>query len=489
MSGNTHIETVSKRTRYSFGYGCIGRDACYTLVSSFIMTYLTLAVGLADWQLVAVGFIMVAARIWDAINDPMMGFIVDNTRSRWGKFKPYILAGALLNSIFTVLLFCNFGFGDVLFLVMFGITYIMWGMTYTVNDISYWSMLPTLTVNQQEREKVSSLARIGANIGLFAITALVPIVTQMGRMSDMYLLLSIVVAVLFVACQILVVVGVQEGSDPIIQDKAAKIRLRDILTIVFKNDQLVALIGCILLFNIGYYVTTGFGVQFFYFDYGVYGGMEFTIFALTIGVAQILTLMLYPTLSKGRTRRQMFSIAIGMILIAYVGFMLVGYVLPMNMPMLCVIGFVLFSGQAIIQLLNYVMLADTVEYGQWKLGSRNESVIFSVNPFMTKLAGAIQAGVFAVTLAVSGLNRYSSAISELENDPFLTKTEINVQANALVQTISQSSKLMLRASMIVLPLLLIVTSYLIYMKFYNIDEQRYAQIITDLEQRAQEEKK
>ena len=91
---------ISKRTRYSFGFGCIGRDAAYTLVSSFVLTYLTLAVGLSNWQLAGIGVIMVVARFWDAINDPMMGTIIDNTRSRWGKFKPYIIGGAVLNSNF-----------------------------------------------------------------------------------------------------------------------------------------------------------------------------------------------------------------------------------------------------------------------------------------------------------------------------------------------------------------------------------------------------
>ena len=178
-------QKISGRTRWSFGLGCIGRDAAYTLVSTFIMTYLTLAVGLSDWQLMVVGGIMVAARIWDAVNDPMMGTIIDNTHTRWGKFKPYILSGALLNSVFIVLLFTDFGLSEVWFLVVFGITYVMWGMTYTMNDISYWSMLPSLTVNPKERERATSLARIGANIGLFLITALVPMITQMGDMRAM----------------------------------------------------------------------------------------------------------------------------------------------------------------------------------------------------------------------------------------------------------------------------------------------------------------
>ena len=129
-------EMVSRRTRYSFGFGCIGRDAAYTLVNNFIMTYLTLAVGLSDWQLAGVGIVMVIARIWDAINDPMMGTIIDNTHTRWGKFKPYIITGAVLNSIFIVLLFLRFCAEQGAFVVVFALTYILWGMTYTMNEPS-----------------------------------------------------------------------------------------------------------------------------------------------------------------------------------------------------------------------------------------------------------------------------------------------------------------------------------------------------------------
>lgn len=481
-------DKVSARTRLSFGYGCIGRDAAYTLVSTFIMTYLTLAVGLADWQLLAIGVVMVVARVWDAVNDPMMGTIIDNTNTKWGKFKPYILIGSLLNSIFIVLLFTNYGaVNEVLFVVIFAFTYILWGMTYTMNDISYWSMLPSLTLNQKEREKVSSLARIGANLGLFIITAVVPMVTQMGNMQKMYNLLAIIVACVFVACQILVVCGVQEKKNAIVEEHQ-KTRLRDLFKVITQNDQLMAIIVSILIFNIGYFITTGFGMQFFYFDYGVYGGMEFTYFALTIGVAQIATLALYPVISKGRTRRQLFGIAIAMVVVGYLGFMGVGYVLPMNMISLCIIGFILFSGQAIIQLLNYVLLADTVEYGQWKLGRRNESITFSLNPFVTKLAGAVQAGVFSITMVVSGLNAYSNQISAMEQSG-MAKEEVLTQANALVATIPAASTLVMRLSMIIVPLLLILCSYVIYLKKYKIDDKMYAQIVSDLAQRAEEKAK
>lgn len=477
---------VSALTRWSYGLGCIGRDANYTLFANFMMTYLTLAVGLTDPQLAAIGIVVVIGRIWDAVNDPIMGTIVDNTKSKWGKFKPYILIGAVTNAVFTILMFSgiidpakNWG----LFIIMFAISYLLWDITYTMNDIGYWSMLPSLTINPKERERVSSLARIGANIGLFAVTALVPLLSSGVKLLPAYRAIAIGVAALFVGCQVLVVLGVTEQKNEI-TNAESHVGLKDTVKIIFKNDQLLAIIVSILLFNIGYFTTTGFGIQFFYFDYGNYGGMEFTLFALTIGVTQILTLAVYPLLAKRLNRRQLFALAIGLVVLGYLGFMAVGYVLPMNMIMLCIIGFVLFAGQAIIQLLNLVLLADTIEYGQWKFGTRNEGIVFSLNPLINKLASAFQALIFSVTMIVSGLNYYNQQINLLEKDAGLTKEQVLIKGNELVAGIPPQMNFIMRLSMIVVPLLLILASYVIYRTKYKIDDKMYNQIITDLAARA-----
>lgn len=138
---------IPARNKWSYSIGCIGRDMCYTLVSYFIVYFLTNGIGLKDWELGAVTVIMVIARFWDAVNDPMMGTIVDNTRSRWGKFKPWTMTGALLNSIFVFLLFLDYGFTGVPYLALFTVIYVLWGMTYTMNDISYWAMMPSFSAD------------------------------------------------------------------------------------------------------------------------------------------------------------------------------------------------------------------------------------------------------------------------------------------------------------------------------------------------------
>ena len=135
------------------------------------------------------------------------------------------------------------------------------------------------------------------------------------------------------------------------------------------------------------------------------------------------------------------------------------------------------------------MLADTIEYGHWKLGTRNESVVFAINPFVVKMATAFQTIIVAVTLALSGLNskviepltNYINTISHLPNDQRTTLIRTFIDSNTTTGML-----LILRISMIVLPLLLILGSYLVYRYKFKIDDKFYKQITSDLEKRIEQ---
>lgn len=472
---------VSNRTKFSYSIGCIGRDMAYTLFSTYLIVFFTNAVGLPDWELLTMGVVIAFARVWDAINDPMMGIIIDNTRSRWGKFKPWILIGSILSAICIFLIFQDYGLTGVPFVVVFGIIYVLLGMTFTMNDISYWSMYPSFTIDPKEREKIGSLARIFASLGMFIVIAFVPIFYPnfAGGPIKAFFWLAVFIPIIFIACQLLVVFGVKEGKSKIINPKQDKTPFKDILKIIFKNDQLVVIIISILLFNIGYFITTALGIYFFEYDFQKYGGVEFTIFSGILAVSQLTALSLFPILTKKFTRKRLFTYSIIMVTIGYLLFMSVGYVLPQNMIFIGIAGLVLFFGQGIIQVLVLVMLADTIEYGQWKLKTRNESVVFSINPFVTKLASAFQAFVVTWTLGLSGLNR--SVINPLTEAKRLNPDMTTEEARAMIAgSITPQMILDLRLSMIVIPLILIFLSYFIYRRFYKIDTAFYKQITDEL---------
>lgn len=126
---------VNAKMKLSYGLGALGKDYACAIVYLFLMYYLTDVVGLVP---AFVGTLFLVARMWDAINDPMMGMIVDNTRSRWGKFRPWIFIGTVLNAIILVaLFFIPSGMSQKALYAYVAIVYILWGMSYTVMDIPF----------------------------------------------------------------------------------------------------------------------------------------------------------------------------------------------------------------------------------------------------------------------------------------------------------------------------------------------------------------
>lgn len=448
---------TSSRNRFTFGLGTIGRDMAYTMVSMYLIFYLTDILQLPNSTLWWISGILLAGRIYDAVNDPIMGVIVDNTHSRFGKFKPWIALGALLSGVFTVLLFTDFGLTGAGYIALFTVIYLFWEMGFTANDISYWSMLPSLSMDQKEREKIGAFARICANIGLFIVVAgIVPITTALGKafgsMQKGYTVFSIIIILIMWAGQCITLFGVKEPKGIFLQESHTT--LKGMITAIFKNDQLLYTAISMSLFMIGYVTTTSFGLYFFKYAYGDEG--MYSIFAIILGISQILALVVFPLFSKRFSRRNLYTAATALVVLGYVIF----FFSPMDMRFIGLSGMLLFVGQAFIQLLMLMFLTDTIEYGQWKLGKRNDSVTFSLQPFINKMGGAIASGVVSVTVIVSGISDATSA-----------------------SDVTPAGLFMMKIAMFVFPLFCILAGYLIYRNKYKIDDKMYQHILSDLQAR------
>lgn len=452
-------QSVDTRNRITFGLGTIGRDMLYSLVSMYLIFYLTDILQTDSKTLWWLTGIILFARIFDALNDPIMGTIVDNTRSRFGKFKPWILIGALLSGLFTILLFTDMNLSGSAYAVAFAIIYVGWGISFTVNDISYWSMMPSLSMDQKVREKIGAFARICANIGLFTVVAgIVPITTALGEslgsMKQAYFVFTIAVVVIMWIGQSITLFGVREPRDLFKNQETTT--LKGMIMAIFRNDQLLYTAISMALFMIGYVTTTSFGLYFFKYAYGDEG--MYAIFAIILGVAQITALALFPMFSKRFPRRRLYQGATVMVVLGYIVF----FFSPMNMIFIGTAGLLLFMGQAFIQLLMLVFLADTIEYGQWKLGRRNDSVSFSLQPFINKMGGAVASGITGATVIISGIND--------------AKDASDVTAEGL---------LIMKTAMLVLPLVCIAAGYFVYHFKYKIDQKFFDQIVSDLKQRGE----
>lgn len=457
MTSTPATARAAWKNRYGFGLGTLGRDAVYTLMSMFLIFYLTDVVDVTRSVLVSVTTVIVVTRILDAVADPFVGVLIDNTRSRWGKFKPWITAGALAAAVLLVLLFSDFQLAGAAYIVFFSVVYIGWSVAYTANDVGYWSMLPSLTRDQAERERIGSFARIMANVGTFTmVVAIVPVTQMLAGSSHLkmgYLRLAVIVAVAMVVFQMLMVWLVRE--DDSIAPPHHRTRFRDLLTVIFKNDQLLWVAVSMVLFFIAYNTTVGLGL--YYFKY-VFGDEDaYSVFAAILGVAQIGALIAFPSLARRMSRTRLFTLAMGLVTAGYVLF----FVAPTStMLVIGVAGLLLFIGHAFIQILILMFITDTVEYGQWKLGKRNESVTLSLQPFIYKLTGAIGNAMVTVTVI-------AAHIQEASGPEDLTTADVTV----------------FKLLMMIVPLVLIGLSYVVYRRFYRLDEAFYGRVIGELRER------
>lgn len=447
------MNSSARRNRYTFGLGTVGRDMLYIMVSMYFMYYLTDVLDLPDSTMWYMTGALTLLRIFDAVNDPIMGVLVDNTRTQWGKFKPWIVGGGIVGGILTILLFTDFGLRGIGYVSSFVVIYLAWDITYGANDIAYWSMLPSLTINQEEREKTGSFARICANVGMYIGVIGIPGVTKaLGDDSTAWFMVAVGVVVITMIFLCFTIFGVKE--DRSIQAKADTTSLKEMFRVLFKNDQLLVTAVSMGLFMIGYSTTTSFGIYFF--KYAFKNEDMYLVFAGVLGISQLAALSIFPLLTKKYSRKKLYTFSIAMVVIGY----LIFFASPMNMIPIGFSGILLFVGQAFIQILMLMFLADTVEYGQWKLGRRNESTTFSVQPLINKIGGALASGIVGATLIISGINE--------------AKTPDDVTDTGL---------LILKLAMLILPLIFIAGGYLFYRARFKIDKEFFDRIVTELKER------
>lgn len=446
-----------KLNRYTFGLGTIGRDMVYSLVSMYLMFYLTDILDLSDSVMAWITAVLVAERVFDALNDPIMGVIVDNTRTRFGKFKPWIASGALLSGVFTILLFTDFKLAGAPFIFVFAASLLLWDLSFTTNDISYWSMLPSLSTDQKEREKIGTIAKICGNLGLFAVVVgIVPVTKALGKtfnsMQQAYFVFAVMTVLIMWAGQLITIFGVKEPKGVFKQEEATG--LRGMIKAIFENDQLLYTAVSMALFMIGYVTTTGFGLYYFKYVFG--DENMYSLFAAVLGASQITAFIVFPALSGKFGRKALYTGATISVIAGYILF----FFSPPDMLYIGIAGVLIFVGEAFINVLMLMFLTDTIEYGQWKLGKRNESVTLAIQPLIFKTGGAVSSGIVGATVIISGINDAKSALD-----------------------MTPSGLLIMKTAMLILPLVFILAGYIIYLLKYKIDRELYSKILGELEER------
>lgn len=469
-------EKLDARTKWSYCIGATGRDAAYALVSMYLILYVQYTMNLTSAQFAVISGAMIVCMVWDAINDLLMGIIIENTHFKMGKFKPWILIGSITNAVVIVCLFTIRPSGWA-FVGFYSLFYLLWGMTYTMNDIAYWGVLPSLSSDPSTRDSLVTIMSIFVCIGQFSVAGVVPVIIA-GNAVQAYRTVALVVAFALIAFQLLTAFGIKERDR---KEQAEKLSLKDMYAIFARNDQLVAAGIASIFFNITCNILIIFGVNFFYIEYG-YSESGNLVFYFTVmyGLGMLISQASYAFLAKHFTRKKILRACFIVLLIGYACFMGFGYVLPKNVILLNAIGFVIFFFQGLMNLVVVVMINNTIEYDEAKYHERHDSVISAVRSFSVKLAGGINQGLSTLVLIISGIYAKSRSISTLEiqvNRGELTSENALLEANKYIGQISAAQGLLFRLGMVLIPVLALIISYAVIQKKYHIDEKEYAELV------------
>ena len=402
------------RNKWLFSVSGIGRDMSYQLIASFLLTYIQFGMTLTIAQFTTISLLIgIAGRIWDAINDPMMGAIIEGTHMKFGKFRPWILIGALLTGTIIILMFniqrVFTGWG---FVVYMAVMYLLWESAFTMNDIGYWSMLASLSSKKEQRNSATMLTVVFAGIGAFVaqggISFLYP-----GNVLDAFRWISIGVAVIFMAMQVVMVVFIKERPRSMMEVNE-KVSFKQMWQTIKKNDQILWMTLSMLFYNIGSSLLVGLAYNLYYLEIGYDGNA--IVFIAIFGVFNILAQVFYPKLANWLGRRKLQIVSIIIACVGYIGIALIGWVdwFPFELWTLSIFGVFVFVGQALFYMASIINMTNCVEYNEYKRGERNEAVVSTLRPLMAKFADAMKYGIITLVLIVSAVYGLSQNISTVE---------------------------------------------------------------------------
>lgn len=396
------MKEFGKKQFATYGLGAVGKDMVYALSASYIMYYYQDILGLSA---TFVGFILMIARVFDAANDPFMGVVVAKTNSRWGKFRPWLFTGTISNAFVLYALFAAPAVSGKALMIYFAVMYILWGVTYTMMDIPFWSMIPAVTSTIKDRENLSVVGRTCAGVGYALINVFtVMAVSKLGSGIERtgFRLFALIIAILFVVFILFTCFTIHEQKVENMQTTSVK----EMFKALFNNDQAIVTVVTIVLINSALYITSNLLIYFFKYDIGGTTWKDaYTLFTSVGGISQILGMMVvYPILRSKLSNTTIFKLSLCLAIFGYVFLLalcLLGY--SSVLTMLMVPGVMIFVANGILTVLTTVFLSNTVDYGEVKTGHREESVIFSMQTFVVKAASGLAVFITGVSLDLIGL--------------------------------------------------------------------------------------
>ncbi len=386
---------VSMQTKLSYGYGSFGKDLSLALVNVFLFFYLTDVAGVSP---AAVGIIFLVARIWDTVNDPIWGYIVAKCNSRWGKYKPWIFIGNILNFVFMVACFSTHYFEGTTQLVYLTIVYIGWGMAYTVCDAPFWSLIPTITLDKGEREGLLPYPRFAATIGNYIASGCgIYAVNLFGQGDDGfgYMIYAgigglIAISSAWVTCKWTEQTYEDSNTDDF--------NIKEAIFIVTHNKQFLVFLSLAFCFVIGNGIADA--LRLYMFKYVLNSESLFSDLMLWSSVAAVPALVFFKPLVNLIGRKTVFILAMILPFVSASALCIAAMDIISVYPMVIISGLCGGFSTAIYWLLVMIMVADTVDYGDVEFSLRSESMYYSLHTLLAKCSGAVSSAVVGMFLTM-----------------------------------------------------------------------------------------
>lgn len=467
----TKERPVSKFTsRLSYTFGAFGNDVFYAALSSYLIMFITSHLfntgdKATNNRLISyVTLIIMILRIVELLIDPFIGNAIDRTKTRWGHFRPWVVVGGTISSIALLILFTNMGglnkSNPWLYLFIFAVLYITMDIFYSFKDIGFWSMLPALSFDSREREKIATLARIGSTIGGSLVGVVVmPLVLFFSLQSNggtgddrgWFWFAFIVCATAFLSA-LAVGFGTREVENDLRKNDEDTAGIGAVLKMLVKNDQLLWVAIAYLFYGIGINLVNA--LELYYFTYIMGFSKGFSILSFINMIVGLFSVSFFPFLAKKFNRKPLFIGCLTMMLIGLAVFSVAGS----NLALVLFAAELFFIPQPVVFLIVLMIITDSVEYGQWKLGHRDESLALSVRPLVDKFGGAISNGVVGQIAVLAGMTTGATASSITASDQFIFKI-----------------------MMFAIPAVMMLIGMFIFAKKITLTEERHAQIVAELE--------
>lgn len=460
----------------SFCLGNLGHSAFYGVMSTYFVIFITssmfsgMQASIAGKLIGLITGLMVVIRIAELVIDPILGNIVDNTKTKWGKFKPWILVGTLVSALLLLVLFTGiFGLAQeswFLFSVLFILIYIGFDIFYSLSDVSYWGMVPALSEDSHARGIYTSLGAFSGTIGWNGLTIIVvPIVTSVTYMvtgkheegAAGWLAFAAVISALAIVCALIVCFGTKEKHNIIRNSAKQKTSLKQVFGAIFHNDQILWPSLAYLLYSLAYIITNG--VLFYMYKFVIGKPNEFWVVGVIATIIGFCISPSFPILNKYIPRKWLFVAGQTCMVLAYVLF-----IFGRNNVILMDLGLVLLNIN-FAQLVTVLTLTDAIEYGQLKNGQRNEAVVLAVRPMIDKFTGAVSNALVGYVAIAAGMTGTATAAD-------MTAHDINT-FNIIA---------------LYIPLILAVLSIIVFLTKVTLSEKKHVAVVEELKDKLAEGK-